>query len=138
MKRQRVVAAIEKSLRYFGADYNRAKVRVHVSAPVVTAVECRKLMREWGVKYASIEPPPHDGGQIVEFLFKTFNRSDTLYHAAFLVTWLRRVKCRGARVRLLNATALPMHALRSIWRQRRLREQRAWQSATPKENYRGT
>jgi hypothetical protein len=129
VKRQRVVAAIEKSLRYFGVDSNRAKVRVHVSLPVVTAAECRKLMREWGVKYASIEPPPRDGGQIVEFLFKTFDRSDTLYHAAFLVAWFRRVKRRGARVRLLNAAALPMHALRSIWRARRLRERQAKKSA---------
>ena len=130
MKRQRVVAAIEKSQRCFGVDSNRAKVRVHVSAPVVTAAECRKLMREWGIKYATIEPPPRDGGQIVEFLFKTFNRADTLYHAAFLVAWFRLVKCRGARVRLLNAAALPMHALRSIWRQRRLLEQRAGKSAS--------
>lgn len=137
MKRQRVAVAIEKSLRYFGVDSNRAKVRVHVSSPVVTAAECRELMREWGVKYATLRPS-RDGGQIVEFLFKTFSRADTLYHAAFLAAWSRRVKCRGARVRLLNASALPMHALRSIWRQRRLREQRASQSATPKENYRGT
>lgn len=128
MKRQRVVAAIEKSLRYFGVECSRAKVRVHVSAPVVTAAECRKLTGEWGIKDATLRPS-RDGGQIVEFLLKTFNRSDTLHHAAFLVAWFRRVKCRGARVRLLNAAALPMHALRSIWRARRLREQRTKKSA---------
>ena len=61
-----------------------------------------------------------------------------MYHAAFLVAWFRRVKCRGARVTLLNAAALPMHALRSIWRQRRLRERRAGKSATPEENNSGT
>ena len=138
MKRKHVVAAIEKSLRCFGVDSNRAKVRVHVSSPVVTTAECEEMRwREWGVKDATLRPS-RDGGQIVEFLFKTFSRADTLYHAAFLAAWSRRVKCRGARVRLLNTSALPMHALRSIWRQRRLREQRASQSATPKENYRGT
>ncbi len=129
MKRQRVVAAIEKSQRYLGIEYNRAKVRVHVSAPIVTAAECVEMRwREWGIKDAR-RGRWRDGGQVVEFLFKTFNRGDTLHHAAFLVAWIKGIKCRGANVRLLNAAALPMHALRSIWRARRLREQRAKQSA---------
>ena len=66
MKRQRVVAAFEKSQRYLGIEYNRAVVRVHVSVPVVTAAECAEIRwREWGVKDARLGRW-RDGGQVVD------------------------------------------------------------------------
>ncbi len=130
MKREHVLRSIERSQRYLGLDSNRAVVRVSVAPPIVTREEAWSLTRAWGVRSASLEPSRDPSVQIVEFLLKTFSREDSKHHAAYLLAWFKSLRCRGARVVLLRSNgAIPMHALRSIWRARRLREQRARQSA---------
>lgn len=119
MKRERIVRAIEKSYRHIGPMFGRAIVRVRVSSPVVAASEVEAFARLPGIKGAYIETD--DGnGPVVQFKFKVFSRADGERRAVFLLAWFKSLRCRGARVSLLNAAAKPQCYYRSRRRARRL------------------
>jgi hypothetical protein len=118
MKRERIVRAIEKSHRHLGAEFCRAKVRVRVSAHVVTVAECYELARKSGVKDAQVRAAGAE--QSVTFKFKIFSRADAQYRAKFLIAWFKSIKSRGARVTSIDAVVRSPRARRARRRQRRL------------------
>ncbi len=119
MKRERIVRAIEKSHRHLGAEFCRAKVRVRVSAHVVTVAECYELARKSGIKDAEVRTAGAE--QSVTFLFKIFTSADAEHHAKFLLAWFKSIKSRGARVTSIDAAVRSPRARRA-----KRRECRRW------------